>query len=144
VTNICPASATDKFRLNDLFNLLDMHIPPGFGVRAPAHGSARGKMKPEEQFFDARRLIGAKNALLMILIASFYIDYQECIASNQEVLQQYYEFAKALGRRLQGQGSRLSTLHRLDQPAFYQGDVSFVSLTYDPIALWVQFLAIAT
>lgn len=142
VINICPGSATDKFRLNDLFNLLDMHIPPGFGVRAPAHHrSARLKTKPGEQFFDARRLIGAKNALLMILIASFYIDYQECIAANQEVLQQYYEFAKALGRRLQGHGSRLSRLHRLDEPEFYQGDVSFVSLNYDPIALWVQFLA---
>jgi hypothetical protein len=29
----------------------------------------------------------------------------------------------------------------LDQPAFYQGDVGFVSLNYDPIALWVQFVA---
>jgi len=32
--SICPGSTTDKFRLNDLFNLLDMHIPPGFGLRA--------------------------------------------------------------------------------------------------------------
>jgi hypothetical protein len=142
VVYICPGSAANKFRLNDLFNLLDMHIPPGFGVRAPAHhGTSDSKKQPGEQFFDARRLIGAKNALLMILIASFYIDYQQCIASNQKVLLQYYEFAKALGLRMQGHGLKLSTQYRLDQPEFYQGDVSFVSLNYDPIALWVQFLA---
>jgi hypothetical protein len=136
VVGICPGSATDKFRLNDLFNLLDMHIPPGFGVRAPA-----SKKWPGEQFFDARRLIGAKNALLMILIASFYIDYQVCIASSEEVLRQYHDFAQALGFRMQQHGSMLSAKHHLDQPEFYQSDVSFVSLNYDPIALWVQFIA---
>lgn len=133
--SICPGSSTDKFRLNDLFNLLDMHIPAGFGVRAPG-----SKRRPEDQFFDARRLIGAKNALLMILVASFYIDYQVCISSRQKILRQYYEFAKALGLRMQQYGSMYKR-KRFDQPEFYQGDISFVSLNYDPIALWVQFIA---
>jgi hypothetical protein len=138
VVSICPGSARGKFRLNDLFNLLDMHIPTGFGFRAPAHGAVSSS---EEQFFDARRLIGAKNALLMILIASFYVDYQMCITSRQKVLAQYYEFARALGRRMQSRGEDLSSKHGLDEPAFYQGDVGFISLNYDPIALWVQFFA---
>ena len=144
VVSICPGSVTGKFKLNDLFNLLDMHIPTGFGFRAPArHGLSASKRPPEEQFFDARRLIGAKNALLMILIASFYIDYQACITSNRKVLKQYYEFARALGHRMQCHAVDLSSKHGLDldQPAFYQGDVGFVSLNYDPIALWVQFFA---
>jgi hypothetical protein len=141
--SICPGSATGKFKLNDLFNLLDMHIPTRFGFRAPASGAISGsKKRLGEQFFDARRLIGAKNALLMILIASFYVDYQVCITSNQKVLAQYCEFAKALGHRVQRQGEVLSSeKRRLDQPTFYQGDVGFVSLNYDPIALWVQFFA---
>jgi hypothetical protein len=142
IVSICPGSATERFRINDLFNLLDMHIPPGFGVRAPApHGIAAPKTAPAEQFFDARRLIGAKNALLMILIASFYIDYQACIATNEKILRQYCEFAKTLGRRMQRQGIELSKKHDFDQPVFYQGDIGFVSLNYDPILLWVQFLA---
>jgi hypothetical protein len=141
VVSICPGTATGNFRLNDLFNLLDMHIPTGFGFRAPARqGISSSKRPPDEQFFDARRLIGAKNALLMILIASFYIDYQACITSNQKVLAQYYEFANALGRRMQRQGKTLFK-GKLDKPAFYHGDVGFVSLNYDPIALWVQFFA---
>lgn len=137
VASICPGGATGKFRLNDLFNLLDMHILPGFGFRAPSQHRTKNQLP---QFFDARRLIGAKNSLLMILIASFYIDYQVCIASKQKELRQYYEFIKQLGLRMQRQGL---TLYRkgLDKPAFYQGDLGFVSLNYDPILLWLQFLA---
>jgi hypothetical protein len=138
VVSICPGSATGKFKLNDLFNLLDMHIPPGFGFRAPSQHSTKKQLA---QFFDARRLIGAKNALLMILIASFYIDYQVCIVSKQKELGQYYEFVSLLGQRMQHHGLALSEKHGLDQPAFYQGDLGFVSLNYDPILLWLQFLA---
>jgi hypothetical protein len=140
--SVCPGSRTDKFKLNDLFNLLDMHIPDS-GFRAPAFSTPSGsKRLSEEKFLDTRRLIGAKNALLMILIASFYIDYQVCIASNQPVLEQYLDFAKALGQRMQLEGLALFKKNLApDQPSFYQGDVAFVSLNYDPIALWVQFLA---
>jgi hypothetical protein len=142
VVRICPGSSTDKFRLNDLLNILDMHIPAGFGVRAPARqGLSGGEKQYEGQFFDARRLIGAKNALLMILIALFYIDYQVCIYSKRDLIGIYRDFAEVLGSRMQSQGVDLSGKHRLDQPAFYQGDVGFVSLNYDPIALWVQFVA---
>ena len=54
VVHICPGSSAGTFKLNDLFNLLDMHGPLGFGVRAPVPFEGGG------QFFDARRLIGAK------------------------------------------------------------------------------------
>jgi hypothetical protein len=50
VVSICPGSATGKFKLNDLFNLLDMHIPPGFGFRAPSQHSTKKQLA---QFFDA-------------------------------------------------------------------------------------------
>jgi hypothetical protein len=41
VVRVCPGSATGRLRLNDLFNLLDMHIPPGFGFRAPSRPNAK-------------------------------------------------------------------------------------------------------
>jgi hypothetical protein len=143
VVSVCPGSATERFRLNDLFNLLDMHIPIGLGFRAPAQGATSALKKlPDAKFIDARRLIGAKNALLMILVASFYVDYQVCIDSKRDMLAHYYDFAKAVGKRMQEQGETLSSSTAgLDQPSFYQGDVAFVSLNYDPIALWVQFCA---
>jgi len=140
VVRICPGSATSDFKLNDLFNLLDMHIPPGFGFRAPSpHGVLDPKKHTGEQFFDARRLVGAKNALLMILIASFYIDYQACISSKRDLLQKYYDFVLLLGRRMQNEGLHLASESNLDRPKFYKGDVGFASLNYDPILLWLQF-----
>jgi hypothetical protein len=139
LVSICPGSSRDTFKLNDLFNLLDLHIPLGFGVRAPGP-PVSGTRKSQEQFFDARRLIGAKNALRTILIASSYIDYQECIATKRDVLKQYHELMVILGRRMQQRGGVLAA-GPLNEPDFYQGDVGFVSLNYDPIALWLQFLA---
>jgi hypothetical protein len=142
VVRICPGSSAKTFKINDLFNLLDMHGPLGFGVRAPtSFNRVPTSFKGEEQFFDARRLIGAKNALRMLLGASFYIDYQECIRSKGNVLTQYRDFASRLGLRMQRQGIDLAGQHELDHPEFYQGDVDFVSLNYDPIALWIQFIA---
>ncbi len=136
VVRICPGSSTtSSFQINDLFNLLDMHIPIRSGFRAPMGA------KEEPVFLDARRLVGAKNALRMVLIASFYIDYRACIHLRQDILNKYYDFAVLLGRRMQRQGVGLAGEHQLDQPEFYQGDVGFVSLNYDPIALWAQFVA---
>jgi hypothetical protein len=142
VVRLCPGRATDKFRLNDLFNLLDMHISPGSGFQGPArHGQDVLGTPRQPQFLDVRRLIGAKNALLMILTAMFYIDYQVCIDSRRGDLEKYRDFATMLGRRMQRQGIELSFEHQFDQPEFYQGDVSFVSLNYDPIAFWVGLIA---
>lgn len=136
LVRICPGSSGDSFKLNDLFNLLDMHGPSGFGVRAQTGHMAAG------QFFDARRLAGAANALKMLLGALFYIDYQNCLRNKPHILEQYKDFATCLGRRVLRQGEDLAnTGKELDTPGFYQADVAFVSLNYDPIALWVQFLA---
>jgi hypothetical protein len=60
-------------------------------------------MKQLQQFFDTRRLVGARNALFMILIASFYIDYQVCIGSRRKALAQYRQFIQRLARRMQRQ-----------------------------------------
>lgn len=128
VVSICPGVGTKNFKINDLFNVLDMHVPIGHGFRAE-----------EGRFLDARRLLGAKSALKMLLHAMFFIDYQLCIEKKHVILEQYYEFAVALSERMQRAG--LAMHSDFDRPSFIRGDVSFVSLNYDPIALWVQFVA---
>ncbi len=139
VIRVCPGSGTDNFKINDLFNVLDMHIPGKFGFRAPAETESSAL---DQQFLDARRLIGAKNALYVILLAMFHIDYQVCINQKPEVLAQYLGFARHLGHRMRQRGIALASGgERLDRPEFYRSDVSFVSLNYDPVALWVQFIA---
>ena len=105
LVRICPGSSEDAFTLNDLFNLLDLHIPVGFGVRAPGPLAPPATTGGRTEFLDARRLIGARTALQVILIALFYIDWQECIRSKGGVIERYREFAIALGRRVQRQVS---------------------------------------
>lgn len=143
VFRICPGNDTDSFKLNDLFNVLDMHIPLKFGFRAPAGREREWESSQAgHQFFDARRLIGAKNALLLILMTLFHIDYQICLSTKRTVLEQYYSFAVELARRAQRQGIEAAANGTpLDAPEFYQSDVGFVSLNYDPIGLWIQFIA---
>jgi hypothetical protein len=142
VVRLCPGRTTGRFKLNDLFNLLDMHIPPGSGFRDSAHGGRdRTDSQRTPQFLDVRRLVGARNALLIILIAMFYIDYRVCIDTKREDLEKYRDFLIVLGRRMQTEALRLPTERGFAEPEFYQGDVSFVSINYDPIALWAGFIA---
>jgi hypothetical protein len=86
--------------------------------------------------------LGAKNALLLLLITSFYVDYQVCIASKRDELEKYKDFATLLGRRVLREGLTLAqTVESFDHPEFYLDDLAFVSLNYDPILLWVQWIA---
>jgi len=128
VVRICPGFHSEKFKINDLFNVMDMHTPLGHGFRGD-----------EGRFLDARRLLGAKTALKMLLHAMFYIDYQMCLDRKLPTLSQYYDFAIALGKRMQR--ACVGVADGFDRPQFIRGDVDFVSLNYDPIALWTQWVA---
>ena len=133
VIKICPGVQGDggkSFQLNDLFNVLDMHGQSGHGFRVK-----------EGEFLTPQRVLGARNALKMLLQTMLYIDWQYGREVNRGVLEHHYDFAKALGRRMQGRGLELAGSTRFDSREFYAGDVSFASLNYDPIALWCQFVA---
>ena len=120
-----------RFQLNDLFNVLDMHGQSGHGFRVM-----------EERFLTPQQVLGARNALRMLLHTMLYIDWQYGRVTNSDVLRHHYEFAIALGRRMQGRGLELAESGvAYDSKEFYMGDASFVSLNYDPIALWCQFVA---
>ena len=128
VLRVCPGAAAGNLKINDLFNMLDMHAPLGHGFRTE-HGT----------FLDARRLMGAKTALRMILHAMFYIDWENCVGDRGRPLETYEAFAEWLGRKMYN--SEPSFSGRLDRAGFIRGDIAFVSLNYDPIGLWAQFVA---
>ena len=134
VIKVCPGVRGDggkSFQLNDLFNVLDMHGQNGHGFRVK-----------EREFLTPQRVLGARNALKMLLHTMLYIDWHYGRRENRRILEHHYDFAKALGRRMQKQGRELdgSRIH-FDSRDFYMGDVSFVSLNYDPISLWCQLVA---
>lgn len=132
--DVCPganaAGAKSAFQLNDLFNVLDMHGQSGHGFR-----------DKQGNFLTPQRVLGARNALKMLLQALFYIDWQYSREQNRVELEHHYNFAKALGRRMQWEGLELSGSNSFESRHFYVGDVSFVSMNYDPVALWCQFVA---
>ena len=133
VIKVCPGVQGDgtSFQLNDLFNVLDMHGQSGHGFRAK-----------DGEFLTPQRVLGARNALKMLLQTMLYIDWHYGRKVNRGVLEHHYDFAKALGRRMQQQGLKLVEGGiSFDSRKFYMGNVCFVSLNYDPIALWCQFVA---
>ena len=131
VIDVCPGAQGDSFQINDLFNVLDMHGQTGHGFRVK-----------EGEFLTPQRVLGARNALKMLLHTMIYIDWQYGREANRRHLEYHYEFAKALGRRMQRRGLELAGSDtRFDSRDFYMGNVSFASLNYDPIALWSQFVA---
>ena len=122
--------ADNRFRLNDLFNVLDMHGQSGHGF--PVKG----------EFLTPQRVLGARNALKMLQQTMLYIDWQCGREENKGQLDLHYDFAAALGRRMQRLGQKLDQCNmRFDSRDWYMGDVSFACFNWDPIALWCQFVA---
>ena len=114
-----------------------MHGQSGHGFRGGnTEGDAGDFLTPQE-------VAGARNALKMLLQALLYIDWQRGREKRSQELNHHYEFAKALGERVQQEGLRLAAdlRDRFDRREFYMSDVAFVSLNYDPVALWCQFVA---
>lgn len=131
ICHICPGWDTDRFQLNDLFNILDMH-------RQSGHGFAVGK----DEFLTQQQIIGAYQALVLLLQSMFYIDYQIALrdGSKSQQLRLHYDFAEQLARRMQRQGLSIPVAE-LAKRSYFMGDVSFASLNYDPVSIWAQFTA---
>jgi hypothetical protein len=52
---ICPAATSEEFKINDLWNVLDMHIPLEFGFRAPAERDGEQVGIPSKERFYRRK-----------------------------------------------------------------------------------------
>ena len=142
--NVCPSRAPQHhskstaasggigFELIDLFNLLDMHHQSGHGFR--------GK---DDTFLPPQRVIGARGALRLLVQSLSYVDWHMS-ARTCAHLDHHYDFAAEMGRRMQSQGLRIAEgagPDDFEDRKFILGDVSVVSMNWDPIGLWAQFVA---
>ena len=130
--NICPGATSKGLKLVDLFNLLDMHRQSGHGFP-----------DREKTFLPPQRVIGARGALGLLIQAMFYVDWH-ARARKRSDLQHHKDFATELGRRMQREGQRIAAEGGPDDfelDRFILGDVDFVSLNWDPIGIWAQFVA---
>ena len=129
---LCPERTSTGFELVDLFNLLDMH-----------HQSGHGFPDREKTFLTPQRVIGARGALGLLIQAMLYVDWN-AKARNGRDLKHHEDFANALGCRMQDEGRRIATRggpYDFELDDFILGDIDFVSLNWDPIGLWAQFVA---
>ena len=140
VIGVCPRTEKDndekdndggfRFKLQDLFNILDMHAQGGHGFPERAG-----------RFLTPQRVLGARNALHMLIQSQFYMAWQRRGRTCKN-LRHYNNFSDALGRQMQREGLALAADGTAcDSRDFYMSDLSFVSLNWDPIALWCQFVA---
>ena len=142
--NVCPRRAPQLrseptatsgdtcFELIDLFNLLDMH-----------HRSGHGFPERDGKFLTPQRVLGARWALELLIQSLFYVDWHHSARTHSH-LQHHYDFATEMGRRMQAQGLRFAAKAGPDdyeERDFILGDVSVVSMNWDPVGIWVQFVA---
>lgn len=132
IIRICPGFGEGEgFQLSDLFNILDMHIQSGHGFRTN-----------NDHFIQHSRILAARKALEMLLHTLFYIDWQGARSKKAPELEKYHQFARILAEHHQVQGiAQLANGSKTDTREFYLADIAFVSLNYDPICLWTQFIA---
>lgn len=133
VVRACPGFKDgERFQLQDIFNLIDLHIHSfhGFPVL--------------KRFLPPGRLVAARRALQLILNTLFYIDWQIALSNPKKTveLNKHLGFARLLAAHHQQEGLKLTAkMQHFDSRDFYLGDIAFASLNYDPVALWAQFIA---
>ena len=142
--NVCPGRATQPhsraavpsaasgFELIDLFNLLDMH-----------HQSGHGFPDRDGTFLPPQRVLGARGALGLLLQSLSYVDWHTHARTHAD-LHHHYKLAVELARRMQSQGLQFAMRAAPDdfeQLCFILSDVSVVSMNWDPVGLWAQFVA---
>ena len=142
--NVCPGGVSNRdagvethkgktgFKLIDLFNLLDMHEQSGHGF-------------PDRQgrFLPPQGVMGARGALVLLIQALTYVDWHSR-ARESPHLQHHQDFAYELGRRMQREGLRFNADAGPDDfelDGFIEGNVSVVSMNWDPVGLWAQIVA---
>ena len=129
-----PAAASEHagFELINLFNVLDMHRQSGHGFRVR-----------DGSFLTPQRVLGARGALGLLIQSLAYVDWHVHARSHLD-LDHHYDFAVELGRRMQSQGLQFAQgagPDDFEELGFILGDVSVVSMNWDPVAPWAQFIA---
>lgn len=128
---VCPGFNDGKrFQLSDVLNLIDLHAHSFHGFPGP------------KVFLPPTRLVAARRALQLIINTLFFIDWQTALTEKAGEINKHPGFARLLTEHHQQEGLRLAATRRhFDSREFYLGDVAFASLNYDPLALWMQFIA---
>lgn len=134
---ICPGANTKSFQLQDLYNLIDMHILNGQGFYV--YGTNQGGLL---RFIPPEGLRPARNALVMITGLIHFVDYHLALKYNKKIINQYVSFADTLAELMQEEGLRLLEQgYSFEERSFYLFSYAVISMNWDPLLLWFIFNA---
>jgi hypothetical protein len=122
--------------LQDLFNLLDLHIQANVGFHAPDPNSDEGRA-----FLLPYELPAARRTLQLLIILQFVLGYR-WLLQHRSRLQPYQQFAESLARLMQAEGQALAS-QGIDPRTrkYYLFGYSLVSMNWDPMLIWLVFNA---
>lgn len=87
---VCPNYKNDNMEIQDLFNIIDMHILEKEGFYVNDNG--------EEQFLPLQNIIKSRNTLVMMTTLIHSLNYYFNLLKNKDLLKPYYDFALCLGK----------------------------------------------
>jgi hypothetical protein len=122
--------------LQDLFNLLDLHIQANVGFHAPEPYDDE-----ESAFIRPDALPTARRALQLLIILQFFLGYR-WLLERPNLLRPYQQFAQSFARLMQKEGLLLAN-RRADTRTrnYYLFGYSLVSMNWDPLLIWFVFNA---
>lgn len=114
-----------------VFSLIDYHMNnnEGFHVKDSTKG-----------FIKKHRLLGARNALVMIIVSCMTGAYLNALESKQEIIAQYKGFADKLAEYMQIEAEEQSCFPQNDRE-FYLFSYAIISLNWDHFLNWMIFHA---
>lgn len=136
LVRVCPCHNAQSLRLQDVFNLLDMHISSRHGFHV------YGSQGSGQRFVTPEALVLARNALVLLIGLLHFHDYQQTLLCDQNVYRQYIGFAELLARLMQEEGEQLyQEGHSLTDRNFYLFSYAVIHMNWDTILLWLLFNA---
>jgi hypothetical protein len=122
--------------LQDLFNILDLHIQANIGFHATDPNGDE-----ESAFIRPDTLPTARRALQLLIILQFVLGYR-WLLEHPDRLRPYQKFAESLARLMQKEGQLLAAQGADTKTRkYYLFGYSLVSMNWDPLLIWLVFNA---
>lgn len=127
----CPKLDGNKINLQDLYNLIDMHIK-----------SQRG-LEIRNEFVTLDRLIAARRTVDMLSQVFHAVGFCQLLEedSYRKIYKQYYQFAKILAKLMTEEGLEKKNDYAINNREFYLFSYAVISMNWDPLLLWLIFNA---
>ncbi|HNV61475.1 MAG TPA: hypothetical protein PKN54_00885 [Candidatus Cloacimonas acidaminovorans] len=131
ILKLCSADS-NSIVLN-VFNLIDYHISNNEGFYVYIQDK-------EKCFLNVTRLIGARNALLMLMVSCFTATYLEALQNKKETINKYRVFADKLTKYMFEEAKRRQDYPKKDRQ-FYLFSYAIISMNWDHFLNWMIFQA---